>query len=287
MRRVIDVHVHLYPPRRLSGLLRWIRREIPGHPVPEDVGVPRIVADLEEAGIELFFGVPFPLAPGEARELNRFNAALALRYAGLVPFGTVHPDDADAAAVVEEALGDLGLKGIKLHPMMMGLSAGDRRLDPVLRAAAEAGVPVLLHTGFEEGYGREPEREAWRRLLTRHPGVSFILAHAFFPDLPFAFSLLDRLSNVHLDLANVVGLLRWPAGRLPFGISRPAWGPGELRDAVEAHRDRVLFGSDHPAGMGTVEETVSQVASFGLEKGTVERVLYGNARDLVDRLRLA
>ncbi|KRT75015.1 MAG: hypothetical protein XU12_C0001G0206 [Deltaproteobacteria bacterium CSP1-8] len=46
----------------------------------------------------------------------------------MIPLGTVHQDDADPAAVANEALRTLGLKGIKLHPMMMGLSPADPRL---------------------------------------------------------------------------------------------------------------------------------------------------------------
>ena len=43
MRRVIDVHVHLYPEKRLGGLMRWVHRGIPGHPVPVDITVPQVV----------------------------------------------------------------------------------------------------------------------------------------------------------------------------------------------------------------------------------------------------
>ncbi len=286
MRRVIDTHVHLYPPRRLGGLMRWVHRGMPGHPVPVDITVDQAVADLRAAGVERFFAAVFPLVPGEARELNRFNAELARRVPGMIPLGTAHQDDADPGAVAEEALGPLGLKGIKLHPMVMKMAPDDPRMAGVYAAAQEAERPLLVHTGFEEGYGRTPEKAQWEALFSRYPRLAFILAHSFFPDLAYAFSLLPRFENVLLDLTNVIGMLRWADGPLPFGVSRSTWGMEEFAAALDANRTRVLFGSDHPAGMGTMEDVVRQVETFGLEKETVERILYGNARALVDRLGL-
>ncbi len=286
MRRVIDTHVHLYPPRRLGGLMRWVHRGMPGHPVPVDITIEETVAGLRAAGVESFFSAVFPIAPGEARGLNRFNSDLARRVPGMIPLGTAHQGDDDPGAVAEEALGPLGLKGIKLHPMVMKMAPADPRMAGVYAAAQEAGRPLLVHTGFEEGYGRTPEKDQWERLFAAYPRLTFILAHAFFPDLAYAFSLLPRFGNVLLDLTNVIGMLRWGDGPLPFGISRSPWGEREFAAALDANASRVLFGSDHPAGMGTIEEIVRQVETFGLEKESVETILYGNARSLVDRLGL-
>lgn len=286
MRRVIDAHVHLYPPRRLGGLMRWVHRGIPGHPVPVDVTVDEAVSGLRAAGVTAFFAAVFPLVPGEARDLNRFNAELARLTPGMIPFGTAHQDDADPGAVAAEALGPLGLKGIKLHPMVMKMAPADPRMASVYAAAQEAGRPLLVHTGFEEGYGRTPDKEQWEAMLGAHPRLTVILAHAFYPDLPYAFSLLRRFENVLLDLTNVIGMLQWGAAPNPFGISRPPWGTEEFAAALDANASRVLFGSDHPAGMGTIEEIVRQVETFGLENESVEKILYGNARALIDRLGL-
>lgn len=283
---LIDIHVHLYPERRLGGLMRWIHKGVPGHPVPVDVTVEQIVTDLRAAGAERFLAAVFPLAPGEARELNRFNADLARAVPEMIPLGTVHQDDPDPVAVAREALEVLGLKGIKLHPMMMGLAVGDPRLMPVYALLQEMGRPLLVHTGFEEGYGRTTRREDWERLFRAFPRLTFLLAHAFFPDLPYAFSLPHRFGNVVLDATNVFGMMLWPEGPLPFGISRPRWGREELAAAIEAHPDRVVFGSDHPAGMGTLAGVIRQVETFGLAEETVRRVLYGNARALLARLGL-
>lgn len=266
--------------------MRWVHRGIPGHPVPADITVRQAVADLRAAGVERFFSAVFPLVPGEARELNGFNAARSREIPEMIPLGTVHQDDPDPGGVAEEALGNLGLKGIKLHPMMMGTSPGDPRLAPVFALAEEAGLPLLVHTGFEEGYGRTIGKEEWENLFRSYPRLAFLLAHAFFPDLPYAFSLLARFDNVLLDFTNVPGMFLWTEDPLPFGISRPAWRKEELVAAIECHSDRIVFGSDHPAGMGTMEGIIRQVETFGLSEEAVRRILYGNARKLLGRMGL-
>ncbi len=267
--------------------MRWIHRGIPGHPVPADITVDGVVSDLRAAGVERFFSAVFPLAPGEAGELNRFNASLAPDIPEMIPLGTVHQDDADPGAVVHEALRTHALKGIKLHPVMMRMAPGDPRLAPVYALLEEAGLPLLVHTGFEEGCGSTSDPEGWERLIRSYPRLTFLLAHAFFPDLPYAFSLLSRYGNVYLDLTNVPGMLLWKEGPLPFGIPRPLWGKEEFLAAIEENSGRIVFGSDHPAGMGTMEEILGRVETLGLSERTVERILYGNARELLTRLGLA
>lgn len=284
MRKVIDIHVHLYPPKRLGSLMRWVRRGMPGHPVPVEITILQVVDDLRKAGVEKFFSAVFPLAPGEARELNRFNAELARSVPGMIPLGTAHQADDDPESVAREALGVLGLKGIKLHPLVMGMEIGDPRMAGVYALAQEAGLPLLIHTGFEPGNGRNTRREEWEKLLRSYPRLTFLLAHTFFPDLESGFSLLGRFENIFLDITNILGMLDWPEGPLPFGVPRSRWGKEEFLSAVEANSSRILFGSDHPAGMGTMGEIVRQVETSGLREETVERVLYGNARSLLTRL---
>jgi predicted TIM-barrel fold metal-dependent hydrolase len=169
---------------------------------------------------------------------------------------------------------------------MMKMDINDPRTAPVFALAQEMGRPVLIHTGFEEGYGRNTPREEWDRLFRRFPRLTFLLAHMFFPGLESGFSLLSLHENIYLDCTNVFGMFDWPEGPLPFGISRPRMGKEEFLAAIESSRDRILFGSDHPAGMGTMADIVRQVETFGLSEKTVENILFANTDVLLNRLGL-
>jgi predicted TIM-barrel fold metal-dependent hydrolase len=65
------------------------------------------------------------------------------------------------------------------------------------------------------------------------------------------------------------------------------WDPGSqaaawasLRQGLAAFPDRVLFGTEHPAGTGTLATMHDDVGTFGLDPAVAARVLGGNARRL-------
>jgi len=95
-----------------------------------------------------------------------------------------HPDRLIPACCVnpwygEEAVGELrrslaaGARVLVLHPFVQGFLANDELVWPVLDAAAQAAVPVYIHTG--------PPGNAtpWMvvDLAERYPTVSFLMGH--------------------------------------------------------------------------------------------------------------
>ena len=77
----IDSHVHIFPQGRLRGLMRWILRLIPDHPVPESVTAETILHEMRREGITHFFNLVYPLREEEAVPLNAFNG----RFCSAVP----------------------------------------------------------------------------------------------------------------------------------------------------------------------------------------------------------
>lgn len=52
---------------------------------------------------------------------------------------------------------------------------------------------------------------------------------------------------------------------------------------VPRHSGRLLFGTDHPAGMGTVEEIYSDMELFGFDAEITRRITFQNAFDLAEK----
>ena len=66
-----------------------------------------------------------------------------------IGFATVDPWKEDrAVAELERAVTQLGLKGLKLHPIHQAFFPDDTRFYPLYEKCAELGVPVLFHSGF-------------------------------------------------------------------------------------------------------------------------------------------
>ena len=166
--------------------------------------------------------------------------------------------DIETGALGLKIFKELGLRvkrtdGTRLH-------LDDPELDPIWETCARLGVPVLMHTAepapfFDPiDYGNErwleealyPERRyqdaqfprfeellAERdRVFARHPRTIFIAAHMAYhgSDLGRMARLLDRLPNVHADVAAVLAEL----GRQPRAA----------HDFLVKYQDRILFGKD-------------------------------------------
>lgn len=270
----LDAHVHLYPPKRLAGLIRWMHGFFPSHPVPKDATLEDVLADLRTHGCRNFVALVFPLEPDESIHLNEFIAGLATRVPGLIPFGCVHRDDPNPTAVVEDAILQKGLAGLKFHPMVQRFDPCDSRLSNVFALMNEWRRPVYIHTGFDEWYGYFLPEASLRALLERYPNIPFVFCHMLFPRLDIAFRLLEEFPNLHLDATNVFGtiaMFRSQLGQVPevdvAGVKR----------GMERHCNRIMFGTDHPAGMGDIRRILADFREFGLDEVTASAILHKTA----------
>lgn len=96
--------------------------------------------------------VVHPIAPyvsneHVARHVSRHPDRL-IGFASVMPFSqTTGIPRTDPAQELEQAVLELGLRGMKLHPTMQGFSLDDPGLVPLMQKAAELKIPVIFHTG--------------------------------------------------------------------------------------------------------------------------------------------
>jgi predicted TIM-barrel fold metal-dependent hydrolase len=272
----VDPHVHLLPAERTAGLMRWLHRALPGVAIPADITAEGALADLHAAGGHVMVNLLFPLAAGEAEELHRFGADLSAQDPGVIPVGGVHVDDPDPEAVVRSAIEDHGMRGLKLHPMVQRFPPGHPALEPAIAALAEYGLPLYVHTGFDDWYGWGYDLGELERIAERHPSIPLVLCHCAFPRLEWATEMARRHPQVWLDTTNVFGSIELaPAGKPRERLER------NLAVAFEAAPDRIFFGTDFPAAMGSLEELHSQVAASPLVGPRQLAQLAGNAERFV------
>lgn len=139
---LIDVHVHLLPPRRLAGLLRWMHRHYAAHPIPVDVTLDQVIDDSARLGADYVFNLVYPIEPGETEELIRFNADLGRRHPWIIPWGSLHPDNADKARIVERCVREHDVLGFKFHPFIQRFDPLDPRMTEVYEALQALGRPL-------------------------------------------------------------------------------------------------------------------------------------------------
>lgn len=127
-----------------------------------------LINRLDEAGIDKAI-----LCPPKLRELpfsraNDLVARAVEKYPQrLVGFCRIDPTlGADAVREAERALGELGFRGLFLHPWEDTFRCSDRIVDPL----CELGVPVLIAAGFP--WVSEPLQIG--ELARRHPETTFV-----------------------------------------------------------------------------------------------------------------
>ncbi len=291
--RWIDPHVHVLPPRRLRGLIRWVKSFNPAFPVPETITAEDIVSELREAGIGHFFNLVFPLWPEETEGLNLFNRDFCAGVPEAIGFGSLHIENGDKAGITLRCLKEYGFAGMKLHPFAQRFPAFDPAMDPLFRVLDGEGRPLLVHTGFDRFYGTSAEDEGLLRVLREFPGMPVLLVHSLFPRFGFARRLLGLFPQVWLDLTNSVSCMRIYLEWKEKGEPLPPMASSLEEDEVERnledwwalfeeHPHRLLYGTDYPAGFGDHPALMDDLIRLGLPSKTMEAVLYDNALSFLE-----
>ena len=169
---VVDCQCHWYPrsffdahlrrddyprARRHDGALVYELDAKSPIPIRDDhVDLDRLLEQLRTAGIDVAVSSPAALGvdalpAAEAREvaelLNEEQAGAERRHPGrFYGLATLPLADTDAAlAVLDDAVGRLGLRGVYLHSNVNGEPIDAERLRPVYARIADWDVPIFLH----------------------------------------------------------------------------------------------------------------------------------------------
>ncbi|MBN2223299.1 MAG: amidohydrolase [Deltaproteobacteria bacterium] len=281
---IIDAHIHIMPHSRIGGLMRWIRKAFPDHPVDPAIDEAGILSDLSDQEIRFFFNYVYPLKPEETDGLNAFNEELARRLPHSAPFGSLHLNTADKRAVTRRCIQEHRFVGLKFHPFVQRFNPADERMFVVYELMEEYERPVVLHTGFEDFYRMKMPPADIERILRRFPRLVLVLSHCLFPHFREVRALMEEYEGIWLDATNVFGALKY-LELLEGPTKDHAWAQiGTLfRDLVSDFSKRTLFGSDHPVGMGTLDTIYGDLFAFGLPDEVSRAILWKNPLAFIGR----
>ncbi len=269
---VTDLHVHIQPWRQLKPHVAETMRQGKEEQWERLLALmddPTVLLDtMDAAGVWRcgLVNYPSPDVMGFTDETNQFAA----RYAGaapdrLLPYGGVHPRFTKDPEGQVEALLDLGIRILKIHPPhqlfpanahTMGLEA----LGRIYRRCEERGLPVTIHTGTSIfpgarcKYGRPMEIDD---VALDFPDLTILMAHGGRPLwMDEAFFILRRHRNVHLEISGI------PPARLLDYFPR----------LVEV-ADRVVWGTDWPSpGVKDLRANLDQFLALPLPQGVKDKI---------------
>jgi hypothetical protein len=243
--KAIDIHAHIprMPGIPEYGIEQGLRRMFRMSDEPDDVT--KMVETYRAIDtMAVIFSVDAETETGDLPDPNDYVAETVAAHPDvLLGFASVDPRKGDAAVVeLERAVTELGLRGLKLHPIHQAFFPDDRQFTPLFAKAEELGIPVLMHSGYAAAGANTPGgggfELAYSRpipgfdsLAARHPGLTIIMAHPAWPWIQEQIAVAMHKPNVFIDLSG------WAPRYIPKELIAEAGG---------RLRKKVLFGSDYP-----------------------------------------
>ena len=273
--RAIDIHAHVprEPGLEEFGIEQGLRamfrmREDP----PDPDGMAKIYRDLDVLAV--IFSVDSQTATGDVPDSNDYVAEIAARHPEqFIGFASVDPHKGEwAVQELERSVKELGLKGLKLHPIHQAFFPNDDAFRPLFDKCEELGVPVLIHSGYAAAGAGTPGGGGFRLKYARpipyiddlaadHPDLTIIMAHPAWPWVDEQVAVALHKPNVYIDLSG------WA----------PRYIPRELiREANTRLQDKVLFGSDYP--YMPPSRWLQEFEGLEMRDGPRQKILLDNAK---------
>lgn len=181
---IIDIHTHTFPDDIAERAVQKLRRSsrICAYSDGTAEGLRR---NAKTAGIGLSVIQPVATSPAQVEHINtraiqRNEEERERHDAGsrLLSFGCIHPEYGHIREELRR-IAEAGVPGIKLHPYFHGCDMDDSRYYRILDAAAENGLVVLTHAGYDQGFPGEHSCTVpmLRRIMQEFRGLTMIAAH--------------------------------------------------------------------------------------------------------------
>ncbi|WP_245375781.1 amidohydrolase family protein [Paenibacillus eucommiae] len=275
---MFDCHTHLFGPGQVDGPFMAAARSAWGDQF-ELVAEP--ADNLENAknaagAIVLAFDAP---ATG-VQVPNEYVAEYVSRHpTRLFGFASVDPNRPGAAGLLERAIRELKLSGLKLGPIYQNFYP-DRQEHWELYARANAlKIPILWHQGtsfIPEGFLDASRPAALDPIARAFPELKMIIAHMGHPWVEECIAVVRKNKNMYMDISAL--------GARPWQF---------YNAMVLAHEykvtHKILFGSDFP--FFTAEQTAEHLMGINrLTEGTalprvpedvVEGIIHRNTPELL------
>ena len=245
-----------------------------------ETSLQKFEAEVRTSGIELagvgamWFGGPHQALAGDPAKIRAGNdglIALAAKHPEVVPIGTVHPYDGQAALDELARIAARGVKTLKIHPHTQKFDIADPRVLALVKKAGELGMAVLMdNAGIVPG-----DCEDLFNLAAKAPKTRFIFAHMGGTNFRFwNILVLARtadgfaLDNVNFDISGTVLLAADSPIEKEF-----VW---TLRNVGVDH---VMLGSDYP--QISLARMVEALEKLDLTNEEKTAILTGNARRIL------
>lgn len=247
---IIDSHAHFWTKEMIKGDIDEFFNVIikqRGFSREEfiDASLPRLIKDMDEAGIDktVILPIDFQFIFSTEHTIKEYNDLAADYFKReperIIPFAGIDPRRGEEAIEEVKRCADMGFKGVKLWPQA-GFAPDNRDFYPLYEAVSKLGLVVLIHTGFgpQGTYAKYCRPILIDNIAVDFPNITFIAAHVGPPWIDEALNVSAKNPNVYHDLA------AWQIAhsKSPFAIAQLL---SKIK-LIHGNFDKVMLGSDWP-----------------------------------------
>ena len=199
---IVDVHSHCLQPEHMSEA-NHRANERAGYPPMPPLSPETYLKAMEVVDKAIVFGVRGVSAGMHSP--NNFTAEWVQHAPDkLIGFAAIDPTEEDHLEEVDRCVSDLGLRGIKLYPMLGRYDPTEPTIFPLYEKAQRMGLPVLSHLGTH------PSPRAMLKyslpllideIAQAFPDLKFVMAHMAHPWQRDCAVVLRKHPNVYADVS--------------------------------------------------------------------------------------
>jgi len=272
---IIDFHTHTFPDKIAIPTVNKMQKDchIPAYTYGM---VSELKESMNQSGIDYSVVLPVMTNPLKVSSINDVSIELTGKD-GLIYFGGIHPD---APNWYEELgrIADAGLKGIKIHPVYQNTDIDDIKFLRILERAAELGLIVITHSGYDIGFPGATQciPEKVLNAVNQVGNLKFVLAHmGGWRQWEKAAELLAQ-TDVYIDTAFSLGCFERFEDNYYNDEQRQLLSEKEFCELIRLFGSkRVIFGTDSP--WTKQEESKNAILALPISDEEKTDILSGNA----------
>lgn len=260
---VTDFHTHAFPDGLAERAMGTLVEKTGGEKPYHDGRVSSLINSMDRAGIKRSVVCSIATRPAQFEHILGWSREI--RSDRIVPFPSFHPSDPDFKDRIR-AIKAEGFRGVKLHPYYQDFVLDDDSMMPIYEGLHEAGLIIVMHTGFDIAFDRIRKADPQRILnvIERFPGIRLVTTHLG------GWEQWDEVEDL------LIGKEIW----MEISFALQLMGPERTKELILRHpAGYLLFGTDSPwTGQS---ESMGLFNQMGLETDLREAVLSANAARLL------
>lgn len=263
--KFIDFHTHIFPDKIAKQAVAALAEESGAYRPCTDGTLKALLESMDRSGISASLVANIATKPAQTPAILEF--CRQIKSERIHPLISFHPsNDPDDVEDIFGQAQNIGILGVKLHPMYQGFSIDGKHMYGFYELMASFGFYVMFHTGFDIAFpnNNQADVERVRKVANWFKDLTIVCTHVGGWKQWERISCLSDCKNVYTETSMTLS-----------EVSDDAF----VKLISHFDEDKVLFGTDSP--WTDQKEMLERTLNLKISDQRKEKMLYKNAAKLL------